>query len=85
MLGIPIVVMENAGEGGAWGMAILASYLQQRNHMHLSDFLEENVFKESKKRYCFPEETGKKGTEKFMEHYKKCLEIERQASEMVRI
>ena len=41
----PISVMETAGEGGAWGIALLASYLVNNNNgSTLADWLESNVF-----------------------------------------
>ena len=41
----PISVMETAGEGGAWGIALLASYLvNNANGSTLADWLEQNVF-----------------------------------------
>ncbi len=44
-LGSPISVMETAGEGGAYGMALLASYLVQKSYgQNLADFLDEKVF-----------------------------------------
>ncbi len=44
-LGSPISVMETAGEGGAYGMALLASYLVQKTYgQNLADFLDEKVF-----------------------------------------
>lgn len=41
----PISVMETAGEGGAWGIALLASYLANNgNDQSLADFLDKHVF-----------------------------------------
>jgi hypothetical protein len=39
----PVTVMETAGEGGAWGIALLAAYQLEEN-LSLSDFLEQKVF-----------------------------------------
>ena len=42
----PVSVMSTAGEGGAWGIALLASYLiNKKDGEDLADFLDENVFK----------------------------------------
>ena len=44
-LGVPVAVMETAGEGGPWGMALLAAY--RKNHQEgesLADYLEQKVF-----------------------------------------
>ena len=41
----PISVMETAGEGGAWGIALLGSYLvNNKKGQSLADFLDESVF-----------------------------------------
>ena len=41
----PISVMETAGEGGAWGIALLGSYLvNNEKKQSLADFLDESVF-----------------------------------------
>src|SRR5699024_3720396 len=40
-----VTVMDTASEGGAWGMAILASYLANNNQMKLEEYLETTVFK----------------------------------------
>ncbi len=76
--GSPVSVMENAGEGGAWGMAILASY-QNYSDMTLSDFLNNKVFSDNKVSTVLATYEEIKGFEKFMEQYKNGLEIERVA------
>lgn len=44
-LKVPIAVMATAGEGGAWGMALLASYMETKEQGEsLEDFLEKKVF-----------------------------------------
>ena len=43
-LNSPISVMETAGEGGAWGIALLASYMINKNGRSLADYLEQVVF-----------------------------------------
>jgi sugar (pentulose or hexulose) kinase len=43
-LNSPISVMETAGEGGAWGIALLASYMINKNGRALADYLEQVVF-----------------------------------------
>ena len=40
----PISVMETAGEGGAWGIAVLAAYLIHNDGKNLGDYLNEEVF-----------------------------------------
>lgn len=76
----PVSVMETAGEGGAWGMAILASYMLDENkNDRLEDFLEQKVFKGIDGVVINPDSTDVKGFEVFIERYKKGLEIERVA------
>ena len=40
----PVTVMDTAGEGGPWGMAVLASYLINKDNMSLSEYLERVIF-----------------------------------------
>ena len=44
----PVTVMDTAGEGGPWGMAVLASYLLNKDNMSLSEYMERVVFKDAK-------------------------------------
>jgi len=80
-VGAPVVVMENAGEGGAWGIAILALYAC-RNEKKFEEFLND-IFSESKKVTVSAEEKEKEKFRSFMELYKKGLKIEKQASEIM--
>jgi sugar (pentulose or hexulose) kinase len=57
----PVTVMETAGEGGAWGMAILAAYMMKKNGKSLPDFLDENVFGGMEVKTLAPTESGKAG------------------------
>lgn len=78
----PVSVLETAGEGGAWGIAILASYmLQKENDETLHHFLEEKVFKGTEEKVLEPQAEGHEGFCLFMEHYLKGLSIERAAVE----
>ena len=43
-IGVPVSVMENAGEGGAWGIALLAEYMLSGEGMTLAQYMEQNVF-----------------------------------------
>src|SRR5690625_6807148 len=46
-MNVPVSVMETAGEGGAWGMAILASYMAEKGENDsLEDYLDNIVFKD---------------------------------------
>jgi len=46
---VPVSVMETAGEGGAWGIAVLAAYRKDKKPgQSLSDYLNEQVFADAK-------------------------------------
>ncbi len=75
----PISALETAGEGGPWGMALLASYLVNGNGRSLGDFLNKDVFAGSKCSTKAPEKSDVEGFNSFFENYKKGLEIERTA------
>ncbi|CAK8586000.1 xylulokinase [Priestia megaterium] len=78
----PVSVMDTAGEGGAWGMAILSSYmLNKSENESLEDFLDEKVFKEVTAQEIYPDELDVKGFEAFIKRYKKGLVIEKTAAE----
>lgn len=77
-----VSVMETAGEGGAWGMALLASYMLHREDGEaLPAFLEEKVFAGQKGTKETPCKEDVVGFDKFMERYAKGLAIERAAVE----
>jgi len=78
----PVSVMDTAGEGGAWGMAILSSYmLNKSENESLEDFLDDKVFKEVTAQAIYPDELDVKGFEAFIKRYKKGLVIEKAAAE----
>ena len=79
---VPIAVMETAGEGGAWGIALLASYMiNKEDNETLDDFLDNKVFKDGSCEVISPEAKGVEGFEKFIELYKEGLAIEKAAVE----
>ena len=75
-LGTPISVMETAGEGGAWGIALLASYLVQQGIRTLPDFLEEIVFAGNKGVEIAPTQADIEGFEQYLANYQKALPVE---------
>mgnify|MGYP005805630917 FL=1 len=78
----PVYVMETAGEGGAWGIALLADYLVRKEEGEsLTDYLANKVFHETKGTGMDPVPGDVEGYEKFMERYTKGLAIERAAVE----
>lgn len=74
----PVSIMENAGEGGAWGMSILAMY-QNYKDIDLETFLNTKIFKDNKVTTITATNEEVIGFESFMDRYKKGLAIERSA------
>lgn len=79
-LGVPVTVMTNAGEGGAWGMALLAGYAL-KSGVSLSDYLNE-IFVRSDSAVLKADEKEEKNFERFMAAYKRCLVAEKRATEV---
>ena len=79
-LNSPISVMETAGEGGPWGMALLGSYLVNNvENRSLADFLEKQVFAGNTGVEIAPTPEEVAGFNDYMENYKACLPIEEAA------
>lgn len=79
----PVSALETAGEGGPWGMAVLASYLVNGGGKTLDAWLSENVFATSKKTTVVPKQDDVEGFNKFFERYTKGLAIEKAAIENI--
>lgn len=76
----PVSLMETAGEGGAWGIAILASYmLNKEKDETLPEFLENKVFAQSEAYTLNPDPADVEGFNEFAKRYKAGLPIERAA------
>lgn len=75
----PVSVMETAGEGGAWGIALLAAYMADKTGESLGDYLDNKVFAGEAATTMEPDSEDVKGFEAFMERYRKGLPIERAA------
>ncbi|SEA33321.1 Sugar (pentulose or hexulose) kinase [Thalassobacillus cyri] len=76
----PVSVMATAGEGGAWGIAILASYMMNKDQKEsLGYFLDKKVFTGVEVKEMYPDRLDVKGFETFIERYKEGLVIERAA------
>ena len=84
-LNVPVSVMSTPGEGGAWGMALLAAFMIQRRDLKLlEDYLSQAVFSENEGLMIKPDPDDVKGFAAFMERYKLGFEIERIAVEVFR-
>lgn len=80
-LDTPVSVMSNAGEGGAWGMAVLAAYMDyiqqdKSQASSLSDYLEQHIFKDAEITTIKPNDNDCAGFDTFIEAYKKGLVVE---------
>lgn len=79
-MGVPVSVMETAGEGGAWGAALLASYMiWKQDGEALDHYLAEKVFKAEAGTRMEPDPEDEMGFAAFMERYRTGLSIERAA------
>lgn len=78
----PVSVMETAGEGGAWGIALLASYMVNKGaDESLAAFLDSKVFAGQKGEKMAPKASDVQGFNDFMKQYSAGLAIERAAVE----
>lgn len=75
----PISVMETAGEGGAWGIALLAAYLQEAKEKTLPEWLDQCVFAGNEGIEIAPTEDEVAGFNRYIDNYRNCLEIEQAA------
>jgi sugar (pentulose or hexulose) kinase len=79
-MNVPVSVMETAGEGGAWGIALLASYmLRKEENEPLEAYLSNKVFAGVNSTTIAPDQEDVNGFAAFMERYKEGLAIERTA------
>ncbi|MBQ9412712.1 MAG: ATPase [Oscillospiraceae bacterium] len=83
-VGAPVTVMETAGEGGPYGMALLAAYmLWQSQGESLEDYLDNRVFAEAKSSTLIADEADIRGFAAFLERYRKALPLEKTATQTV--
>ncbi len=80
LVGAPVTVIENAGEGGAWGIALLAIYLTD-NKKPLGEFLND-IFKTEKKTTVMASDAERLKFGNFISAYKKGLSAELAASKI---
>ena len=78
----PVSVMETAGEGGPWGMALLASYMWQKEAGEsLQDYLDKKVFAGNAGTCMEPDPQDVAGFDLFEKRYLKGISIEQTAVE----
>ena len=81
-MNVPVSVMETAGEGGAWGIALLAAFMFRKgSNETLEAYLSSNVFVNEKGSTILPDKKDVDGFTTFMARYKNGLGIERAAVE----
>lgn len=75
-----VSVMETAGEGGAWGIALLADYMKKKEASEsLQDFLNNRIFAGQTGSSMEPDPKDVEGFERFMKRYMAGLSIEHAA------
>ena len=85
-MNVPVTVMETAGEGGAWGMALLASYMAEKEPDEtLSGYLAEHIFQGQQGTCLEPDPETAEGFETFIRRYQEGLAIERTAVECLKV
>lgn len=85
-MNVPVSVMATAGEGGAWGMALLAAYrLHKSGGEALESYLSAKVFAAAEATTISPDIDDARGFATFMERYRNGLGIERAAVDGLRI
>ncbi len=79
----PVAVMETAGEGGAWGISVLARYAAESNGKTLDDFLNDKVFNKYNSYAVQPDEKDVSGFKEYMRLYKAGLAVQKAAAENI--
>lgn len=80
-LGFPVAVMPTAAEGGAWGIAVLAQYMNKKaDGETLGDYLNSKIFANVKTSVVEPDEKAGEGFRKYIERYKAGLKAHEGAS-----
>jgi len=80
----PITCMKTAGEGGPYGMAILAAYSAVKtDNEALGDFLTNKVFASAESTTLSPDPADVSGFNSYIEEYKKLIKVEKKAVEVM--
>jgi len=83
-VGAPVTVLETAGEGGPYGMALLAAYmLQKAEGESLEDYLDNRVFADAKSVSLTADPADIEGFSAFLERYRKAMPLEMLAPEVL--
>ena len=79
----PVTVMTTAGEGGPYGMAVLAAYMLKKNEMTLESYLQDVVFRDAESLTVTPTEEEVAGFQRYLDAYRKGLALEHCAVENI--
>ena len=83
-VGAPVSVMETAGEGGPYGMALLAAYLLNKQEGEtLEDYLDQKVFASAKTTTLMADDGDIAGFKAFLSRYQTALPLERAAIQVI--
>lgn len=80
-LNTSISTIDTAGEGGPWGMALLADYMHFSDRKSLAQYLAEDVFAGTAISSVDPDPAGVVGFEEYLQRYKTCLPAQKAAGE----
>ena len=81
--GTPVTIMKTAGEGGPYGMALLAAYRKEKETGEtLEAFLQKKIFAMAKTITLQPRKDDRAGFEKFLSAYERALPVEKTAVEI---
>ncbi len=83
-LNTKVTVMKTAGEGGPWGMAVLALYMLEKGNESLEDYLDRKVFANAESVSVDPDPRDVEGFDKYMERYNCAICVEKLASEKLK-
>ena len=82
--GVPVTCMETAGDGGPYGMALLVSYMMQKDQDEsLSDYLKNKVFFSTALRTIQPDDEDVEGFSRYLTRFRNALAVEAAAVQAV--
>ncbi|GCD18768.1 ATPase [Cellulomonas algicola] len=79
----PVAVGDTASEGGAWGIAVLAAYLDASDELDLGAYLSTRVFADAKVDVVEPDADDVRGFAAYLERYTAGLAIAQAAADAV--
>ncbi|QLB40569.1 xylulokinase [Mannheimia pernigra] len=74
-LGIPLATASTASNGGAWGIALLANFLEVSDSCNLEDYLDKKIFNTTQLNLIQPDKTVNEGYKHFIQRYKQGISI----------